>query len=616
MRILLNCFPPLEVSMPDLGLSVLKQYLSQRDVDCDILYWNILLYDYSKEIVPINTSSDTSTIFMPYLFYLNNGFSEEMRLLLQTKNPSWTLLDANYYERYVSNTSDKIRKFINNVISEKKIDTYDVIGISYKFSQWISALVFIRELKKRNSNIKIVIGGIPSKIEALKFVETFYKDIDFAIWGEGEASLYKLIQFLQQSNNSSAKLPINIHSLVYKNQQSEVIANTCLPVYSEMVIPDYTDFVNQYNIENIRPILNIENSRGCYWNKCTFCYLNEGYKFRRKTNKQVLESIHDIVDKYKIGQLFFNDNDLCGGNMEQFESLLDLLIIYNKNSNVSFIVGEFNSKKLNKNIIEKISLAGFKMIQIGVEALSDKKLKKIEKHASFINHLLSFKFCYKYGLVVTGSNLITGFPDDDIQDVIDAVKNLHYLRFFFKFGLTIRVIDLCVKATSKYFSNMDEKDRNNLHSDLSMLVANEHVQNNKFYFFEHVNLGKKGLWIHFTNVLNFYNKNNFSYRVYPLKDEDVVFFQYKEYFNDKEILNIVFNELEWFIIEECSNEIINMEELISRTIHKYSNILPTEVMSIVKDLNKERLLYIDNYTEEIFCIIDADLKTLENSYAV
>ena len=58
MRVLLNCFPPSEVSMPDLGLSVLKQYLSNKEIECDIFYWNILLYNYTKEIVPNNTSND------------------------------------------------------------------------------------------------------------------------------------------------------------------------------------------------------------------------------------------------------------------------------------------------------------------------------------------------------------------------------------------------------------------------------------------------------------------------------------------------------------------------------------------------------------------------------
>jgi radical SAM superfamily enzyme YgiQ (UPF0313 family) len=593
--------------MPDLGLSVLKKYLLNQEITCDILYWNILLYNYSKEIIPNNTSNDIVGIFLPYLFYLNGGSNEKMKLYLQYKNPSWTLLDTDYYEKYLSETSGSITKLINKVISDQKLDTYDVIGVSYKFSQWIPALVFIKELKKRKPNIKTIIGGIPSMIEAQKFMETFHSDIDFAIWGEGEIALHKLVEFLRLNNDLLLKLPDNIHSLVYMNH-GKVIVNKCRTLYSEMVTPDFSDFVNQYNIENISPTLNIETSRGCYWNKCKFCYLNEGYKFRRKTNEQIIQSIDDTVNKYKINQLYFNDNDLCGANVKQFESLLDSLISYReKNNDIILMVGEFNSKKLNKNTIKKISLAGFKMMQIGIEAVCDRKLKKIEKHASFINHLLSFKFCSKYGLIITGSNLITGFIDDDIQDVIDSANNLHYLRFYLKSCLSFRMTDLCVKATSKYYSEMDEKDLNNLHSDLSLLIVDELIQKNKFYFFEHVNLGKKGLWVYLSEILKFYGNNEFTYNVCKQKSSDSLSFLYTEYYNDKQILNLAFNELEWFIIGECSNDIIQMEELIRKVTDKYTSILPETIKSIISELNKERLVYIDQYTGEVFCIIDSEI---------
>jgi hypothetical protein len=283
------------------------------------------------------------------------------------------------------------------------------------------------------------------------------------------------------------------------------------------------------------------------------------------------------------------------------------LISYKKDNDILFIVGEFNSKKLNKNIIEKISLAGFKMMQIGIESISDKKLKKIEKHASFINHLLAIKFCYKYGLIITGSNLITGFPDDDILDVVDSANNLHYLRFCFKSGLSFRITDLCVKATSKYYSEMDEKDRSNLHSDLSLLIENEHILKNKFYFFEHINSGNKGLWVYFSEILKFYNNNKFTYNVSQGKKADSLFFLYTEYYNDKQILNLVFNELEWSIIEECSNDIIQIEELIRRVTNKFPDVYQEKIRLIINDLNRERLVYINQYTEEVFCIIDSDI---------
>lgn len=608
MKVLLNCFPPTDVISPDLGLSVLKQYLSNKEIECDILYWNILLFDYSMEIVPNNISSDIAGIFLPYIFCLENGYNDNMGLFLQFKNPSWSILGADYYKKYISETADNIKKCIKETIFDRNLKSYDIIGISYKYSQWIPAIVFIRELKKKNPEFKTIIGCIPSMIEAQKIMETFHDDIDYAIWGEGEIALYKLVDFLQVNNNTSTVVPNDIHSLVYMHH-GKIITNTSRPLYSEMVIPDFSDFMNQYKDESYPPILNIETSRGCYWNKCKFCYMNEGYSYRRKTNEQVIQSIDSAIKKHNINRLVFSDNDVCGANIIQFESLLDSIISYKKNNEVILLSGEFNSKKLNKNIIEKISLAGFEALQIGIESISDRKLKKIDKHASFINHLLSIKFCCKYGLIIKGSNLITGFFDDDIQDVIESVNNLHYLRFYFKLGFHFRFPHLHIKATSQYYPKMAEKEQDRLYSDIAFMITDESILKNKLYFFEHSNLYDRnsGLWGYFNDIYGFYSNSVFTYHVSQQKASDSLYFIYTECFNDKQILNLVFNELEWSIIEECSNNIIKIEALISKITNKYADVLPASIREIIEELNKERLVYIDYSTEEVFCIIDLDI---------
>jgi len=60
------------------------------------------------------------------------------------------------------------------------------------------------------------------------------------------------------------------------------------------------------------------------------------------------------------------------------------------------------------------------------------------------------------------------------------------------------------------------------------------------------------------------------------------------------------------IIKECSDEIVQLEELIRKVIKKYPDVSSTTISSIISDLNKERLVYIDHYTKEVFCIIDSD----------
>lgn len=607
MNILLNCFPPADISMPDLGLSVLKKYLNEKEVKCDIMYWNILLYNFSKDIIPVNTSNDIVGIFLPYLVNYNHEVTDKLQLYLQYKNPGWTVMDINYYKKYLLEASKKIHRFISKTILKKNLATdYSLIGISYKFSQWIPGILFIREMKKINPSLKTLIGGIPSRVEAVKFLETFSDDIDYAIWGEGEIALHQLVSFLAQNKDKSDQFPIEVQSLAYMKHGS-IVSNLCKTEYSELVVPDYSDFMSQYNIKGGVPMLNMENSRGCYWNKCKFCYLNEGYKFRRKTSEQLIKDLDYIIKEYKVKRIFFNDNDLCGTNMEKFEHLLDSLIAFNSKKDISFIVAEFNSKKLNKNLIRKASLAGFRMFQIGVESVSDRKLKKIDKHASFVNHLLAFKFCYKYGIMVTGSNLIKGFIDDDLQDVTESVANIHYLRFYFKLGLTLRLIDLCIKNTSKYFDQIKPEDLPKLYSELGFLIDDEKILKNRFYFFEHINPENKAFWLYFENVLKFYHFNKFSYRIDRQKIDDVDYYVYTEFLNDDQIANLTFDKQDWSVIEECSNEIHTLDSLIINIRQKEPEITSRTIKSIVKSLIGEKLIYMNQSTGELFCIIDTEV---------
>jgi hypothetical protein len=139
------------------------------------------------------------------------------------------------------------------------------------------------------------------------------------------------------------------------------------------------------------------------------------------------------------------------------------------------------------------------------------------------------------------------------------------------------------------------------------LIKDECILKNKFYFFEHINLGKKVIWGYLGEILKFYSNNKFTYKVCKQEKPDSLSFLYVEYYNDKQILNLVFNELEWAVIEECSNDIISIEELIRKVIIKNPDVTPATIRSIISDLNKERLLYIDQYTMEVFCIIDSEV---------
>ena len=64
-------------------------------------------------------------------------------------------------------------------------------------------------------------------------------------------------------------------------------------------------------------------------------------------------------------------------------------------------------------------------VQIGIEALSTRLLKKLHKGTSAIQNLEIMRNCEALG-VVNSSNLILHFPGSDVQDVEDTLRNLEF----------------------------------------------------------------------------------------------------------------------------------------------------------------------------------------------
>lgn len=282
----------------------------------------------------------------------------------------------NYYAKVIED-------LINEIIS--KIDFSRVISIGFPMSyyQWIPAGILAKEIKNKFPLIPIVIGGIGNKNTAIAFLDNFYQ-FDYAIWGEGESPLKKLNFFLKNKTKDYKYLN-QIENLVYrKNGKLSVSSskNHFFPELSQIEMrPDYTDYFNQNEISNKDKeswiLLPIEGSRGCHWNKCHFCFLNIGYKHRLKSPDIILKEIRFMINKYNVYQFEFLDNDIISNNLDRFDYLLDNLIdLKNEFPQFNIIGAEIITKDLHANHIRKMSLAGFKLIQIGYESPSDKLLKK------------------------------------------------------------------------------------------------------------------------------------------------------------------------------------------------------------------------------------------------
>jgi radical SAM superfamily enzyme YgiQ (UPF0313 family) len=224
-----------------------------------------------------------------------------------------------------ANISDLKKKIFDLVDSElKTLDINNVIlfGFSAKFYQWIPGMILAKKLRINFPGIKIIIGGLNSQNEAVAVME-ICPYFDFGIWGEGEYPLLELLNGLEHKDSNLFK---SVPRLVYRADKGleSTTNHSRYADFSDYIFPDYSDSIELSGKVSDPGIssLPIEASRGCYWNRCKFCSLNTGYKYRRRLPKSVVSEIDFMFQRYNIKRFRFLDHDIVGPDIVQFETLL------------------------------------------------------------------------------------------------------------------------------------------------------------------------------------------------------------------------------------------------------------------------------------------------------
>ncbi|GAA0123512.1 MAG: radical SAM protein [Clostridium argentinense] len=125
----------------------------------------------------------------------------------------------------------------------------------------------------------------------------------------------------------------------------------------------------------------IQATIGCSHNKCNFCSMYKGKKFRIRPVEDIIEDLHMARNKYrKVERIFLADGDALIIPMEKLKAILKAIKeIFPECKRV----GVYGSPKsiLIKSIDDLIELRalGIGIVYLGIESGSDKILKEINK---------------------------------------------------------------------------------------------------------------------------------------------------------------------------------------------------------------------------------------------
>lgn len=325
-----------------------------------------------------------------------------------------------------------IQQFVGSVDWQK----YGLVGFTICFCQLTAALYAIQLLKKHYPRIPIVVGGSMFAGRSARELLEVFPEIQFAVSGEGEKPLVSLIRQLRKSGTTRTGTEIQgiIHAGSDLDDRSNRVCQ--LEKLTSLPPPDYDDYFEQLQslppAKRFFPTLMAEISRGCWWNRpagfgqtggCAFCNLNlQWHGYRSKSPDQVSSEIDRLTTRYRSLHVAFADNLIPAKTtipiFERLEKLKkDLHLFCEIRANIS------------RSALEVMRRAGVVELQVGIEALSNNLLKKINKGTTVIQNLEVMKHCEELGLQ-NCSNLIMQFPGSDEQDVQETLDTLSFAGCF------------------------------------------------------------------------------------------------------------------------------------------------------------------------------------------
>jgi ribosomal peptide maturation radical SAM protein 1 len=415
---------------PSIQLGALKAFVKEKlpyiQVDSHHVYLSIaaaLDYDLYAKI------SESTWLAEPlYAALLYPDRIGTIERFWQKRSSKLGLAEKPNFRELCSN----IKEHSSRIIDLQGWEKYFLAGFSICFGQLTSTIWFINEIRRRAANIKIVVGGPACAGDMGKSLLRSFPEIDFVIQGEGELPLVHLVKSFEDSQGHAPEAPIP--GLISRHFHTGPETVSQVPNLDELPIPEYDDYFKHLKSlapENtFLPKIPMEISRGCWWRKkvepngssgCAFCNLNlQWHGYRAKSHNRVIKELEALIKKYQILSISFMDNLLPAKGLEQ---------LFTRIQGVGKDLRLFSELRAttSSGILAAMGGAGMYEVQVGIESLSSRLLRKLNKGTTAMDNMEIMKNCEAPGCPNLTGNLILGFPSSDEQDVAETLACLEFI---------------------------------------------------------------------------------------------------------------------------------------------------------------------------------------------
>ncbi len=307
----------------------------------------------------------------------------------------------------------------------------EIVGISGPFTCQIENSIRVSKIAKEvNPNIWTVMGGPHVTLVPKDFLEEV-QNVDIAVIGEGEYAMLDVAQAFEGKKQLS-----KIKGIAYRENGAVVVNSprSLIEDLDELPFPAY-DLVDMEQYLNPKKIgyrsfqnraISMITSRGCPFN-CCFCavHLHMGQRFRAHSAEYVSNHIQYVVDKFKVKNIFFEDDNLTL-DVKRFEEICDRII--ERKIKIGWETPNgVRADCLNLELLKKMKKSGANSIFVGVESGDQQILDNVICKSLDLTQVIEFaKNAQQIGLK-TGAFYIIGFPGEtkaNMQRTVDFALEL------------------------------------------------------------------------------------------------------------------------------------------------------------------------------------------------
>jgi hypothetical protein len=290
-------------------------------------------------------------------------------------------------------------------------DEPDYLGLSLYLWNIDRSLHLAREVKRRSPRTKVMIGGPEVARDNLWLLNE--PSIDIAVAGEGEEALADILERELAGRDLGGLAGVSVRT---KHGMSDFGP----PRSAQFPLSSYQ---SPY-LEELVPVepersAYVEGARGCR-SKCTFCFYPKAASGLRVLNPDQVESLVAGLGARGAKELSFLDPTF--NHRPDFEPVLEALIRANSERKMSFFA-EVRPEGLSAKHVTMLKRAGFDKLEIGLQSVSAKTLKRVKRGGNPAMVAAAAKMMRGEGIDLL-VDLIVGLPGDTADDVARGVDYL------------------------------------------------------------------------------------------------------------------------------------------------------------------------------------------------